>query len=109
MSVLDILIKYQQAFSDGLLTTFRLAFIIWFIGLSLGAIVGALGAKWRIAVGFPSRLFSFVLSGMPILVFLFWLHYPLQAMLGVVIDPFITAVATLATINVFAVADVVRG
>jgi len=109
MTILDILIKYQQAFSDGLLTTFRLAMIVWFIGLSLGAVIGALGAKWRIAIGIPSRMSSFVLSGMPILVFLFWLHYPLQAMLGVVIDPFVTAVATLAIINVFAVADVVRG
>ncbi len=109
MTVLDILIKYQQAFSDGLLTTFRLTFIIWFIGLTLGSVIGALGAKWRWGIGIPSRVFSFVLSGMPILVFLFWLHYPLQGMLGVVVDPFYTAVATLAIINVFAVADVVRG
>jgi polar amino acid transport system permease protein len=109
MTILDILIKYQQAFSEGLLTTFRLALIVWVIGLSLGALIGALGAKWRLAVGIPSRASSFVLSGMPILVFLFWLHYPLQAMLGVVVDPFITAVATLAIINVFSVADVVRG
>jgi len=41
-------------------------------------------------------------------VFLFWLHYPLQAILGVVIDPFYTAAAALSTINVFAVADLVR-
>jgi polar amino acid transport system permease protein len=108
MNTLDILIKYQHAFGEGLATTFRLALLIWAIGLGLGTLLGIIGAKWRLTIGLPSRIFSFVLSGMPILVFLFWLHYPLQAMLGVVIDPFYTAVATLATINVFAVADVVR-
>ncbi len=68
-----------------------------------------MGVKWKLAVGIPSRLLSFALSGMPILVFLFWLHYPLQAMLAVVVDPFVTAAVTLSIINVFAVADVIRG
>lgn len=51
---------------------------------------------------------SFGLSGVPILVFLFWMHYPLQGSLGVVVDPFITAAVTLSIINIFAVADTVR-
>ncbi|MDX1985802.1 MAG: ABC transporter permease subunit [Candidatus Obscuribacter sp.] len=109
MSSIDILFRYQQAFSDGLATTFRLVMLIWFIGLGFGTILGVAGAKWKVSIGLPSQALSFILSGMPILVFLFWLHYPLQVMLGVVIDPFYTAVATLATINIFAVADVVRG
>jgi len=107
--IIDILIKYQNAFAEGLATTFRLSFIIWFVGLSLGAIVGALGARFRLAIGIPSRLISFILSGIPVLVFLFWLHYPLQALLNVVIDPFFTACATLSILNTFAVADVIRG
>lgn len=109
MSVLNILIKYQSAFALGLATTFRLALIIWLAGLFLGTLLGALGARWKIAIGLPSRIFSLALSAIPILVFLFWLHYPLQAMLGVVIDPFITAAVTLSIVNVFAVADVIRG
>jgi polar amino acid transport system permease protein len=109
LSVFEILTKYQGAFTGGLATTFKLAAIIWLVGLSLGGVVGMLGAKWKLAVGMPSRVFSFVLSGMPILFFLFWLHYPLQATLNIVVDPFITAVVTLSCINVFAVADVVRG
>jgi|AGTN01.2.fsa_nt_gi ABC-type amino acid transport system, permease component len=107
--IIDILIKYQNAFAEGLATTFRLSFIIWFSGLFLGAIVGALGARFRLSVGIPSRVCSFALSGVPVLVFLFWLHYPLQALLGVVVDPFVTAVATLSILNTFAVADVIRG
>lgn len=109
MTVFDILLKYQSAFADGLATTFRLAFIIWFSGLFGGALLGSIGAKWKLMIGLPSRILSFTLSGMPILVFLFWLHYPLQAMLGVVVDPFITAAVTLSIINIFAVADVIRG
>ena len=109
MSVLDILFQYQSAFARGLTTTFQLALIIWGVGLFAGSLLGTLGAKWRLFVGIPSRVISFALSGVPILVFLFWLHYPLQSFLGLVIDPFITASLTLSIINVFAVADVVRG
>jgi len=90
------------------MVTFELGLIVCLVGLIMGAILGSLGAKWGLTVGLPTRIISFVLSGMPILVFLFWLHYPVQAMLGVVIDPFITASVTLATINTFAVADVIR-
>jgi polar amino acid transport system permease protein len=109
MNAIDILIKYQSAFTGGLITTFQLAAIIWSCGLAIGGLLGSLGAKWTRAVGIPCRIISFSLSGVPILVFLFWLHYPLQSLLGVVIDPFITAALTLSIINIFAVADVIRG
>jgi ABC-type amino acid transport system permease subunit len=54
------------------------------------------------------RFGSFVLSGLPVLVLLFWLHYPLQSMLGVVVDPFYTASAALSLVNAVLVADVVK-
>ena len=109
MSAIDILIKYQAAFAAGLLVTFHLAAIVWCAGLVLGSVLGTAGAKWRRTVGLPSRLMSFALSAIPILVVLFWLHYPLQSMLSVVIDPFITAAVCLSIVNTFAVADTVRG
>jgi ABC-type amino acid transport system permease subunit len=59
-------------------------------------------------VGLPARIISFLLAGVPTLVFLFWLHYPAQAMLDVVIDPFYTATFTLAILNIFGVSDLVR-
>jgi polar amino acid transport system permease protein len=108
MTVVDILVKYQQALSDGLMVTFEMCFVIWSCGLLLGAALGSLAAKWRLAAGLPARTIAFVLSGMPVLVFLFWLHYPLQSLLGIVVDPFITAVVTLSIINIFAVSEVVR-
>jgi His/Glu/Gln/Arg/opine family amino acid ABC transporter permease subunit len=108
MTVIDILVKYQQALSDGLMVTFELVLIIWSVGLLLGSILGSLAARWKLVIGIPTRMIAFVLSGMPVLVFLFWLHYPLQSMLGIVVDPFITAVVTLSILNTFAVCEVVR-
>ena len=109
MSVLDILIKYYPAFLSGLAVTLQLCAIIWGCGLVFGGALGLAGARWRIGVGIPSRGFSFLLGGIPLLVFLFWLHYPAQAMFNVVIDPFYTAAFTLSIVNIFGVADVVRG
>lgn len=109
MNVLDILVRYHEAFLKGLETTFQLALVVWMAGLLIGSLLGALGSRWKLVVGAPTRAVSFGLSGVPLLVFLFWLHYPLQSMLGVVIDPFITAAVTLSIVNIFAVGDVVRG
>ena len=108
MTVLDILIKYHQGFLAGLSVTLQLALIIWVVGIGLGALIGVTGAKYKVEVGLPARVMSFLLSGVPILVFLFWLHYPAQAMFNVVIDPFYTAALTLTVVNMFAVADLVR-
>lgn len=108
MNVFDILVKYQQAFASGLMVTFQMCLIIWTIGIILGSLLGVLAAKWTKLLGIPARIIAFVLSGMPMLVFLFWLHYPLQSLLGIVVDPFITAVATISIINIFSVSEVVR-
>lgn len=109
MSTLDILFQYRGDFLYGLLVTLELCLLIWTIGIALGLGLGVAGARWPSWVGLPTKTVSFILSGVPVLVFLFWMHYPLQYMLGVVIEPFYTAVATLSIINAVLVADVVRG
>jgi His/Glu/Gln/Arg/opine family amino acid ABC transporter permease subunit len=109
MSVWDILVNYYPAFLNGLKVTLELSFIIWFCGIVIGGGLGVLGSRHKVSIGLPSRAISFLLSGVPILVFLFWLHYPAQAMMDVVIDPFYTGAFTLSIINIFGVADVVRG
>lgn len=108
MSVWDIIIKYHEGLLNGLLVTLELALIVWSAGIVIGGLLGIAGTKWPLQIGLPSLIGSFVLSGIPVLVFLFWLHYPLQAMLGIVINPFITAAVTLSVINIFGVADLVR-
>jgi polar amino acid transport system permease protein len=109
MSIWDILIRYRADWLHGLWVTVKLCVLIWGIGLFAGTALGAAGARWKNTVGLASRIASFVLAGIPILVFLFWLHYPLQAYFRVVIDPFITAVVALSIVNIVLVADTIRG
>lgn len=108
MTVFEIISKYQEAFLNGLFVTLKLCIIIWSSGILIGGLLGISGAKFKIAIGLPSRAISFFLSGVPVLVFLFWLHYPLQNVLNIVVDPFYTASLTLSIINIFAVADIFR-
>jgi len=109
MSALDIIWSHRQEFQRGLQVTLQLCLIIWSIGILTGVVIGVAGARWKTAIGLPSRAVSFVLSGVPVLVFLFWLYYPLQYALGVDIKPFNTAAAALSIVNTFLVADVIRG
>src|ERR1017187_4479955 len=108
VGVFDILSRYRVDFLLGLWVTLKLCLLIWPIGIIAGTAVGVAAARWKDTVGWAARAVSFFLSGIPILVFLFWLHYPFQTMLGVVIDPFYTAVAALSIVNLFLVADLIR-
>ena len=108
MDIFQILIEYRKGFLGGLLVTLELCMIVWTSGLILGGMLGLLGTKWKTAIGLPSKVVSFILSGTPILVFLFWLHYPLQEILHVQINPFVTASVALSIINIFAVSDIVK-
>jgi len=109
MQMIDILITYHEAFLKGLSVTLQLAGITWLSGILLGSGLGVLSARWPISWGFVIRGISFFLSGIPILVMLFWLHYPAQQLLGIVIDPFFTAALVLSLVNVFGVEMIVRG
>lgn len=108
MTIFQIIYEYREAFLSGLIVTLKLCLIIWSSGLIVGSFLGVAGAKLKLSVGLPTRIISFVLSGIPVLVFLFWLHYPLQSFLDIVVDPFYTASATISIINIFAVSDIIR-
>jgi len=105
---LNIFWTHRGEFLGGLLVTLQLCLLIWPIGIVAGTVCGIVGAHWSRTFGIVTRSASFILSGVPVLVFLFWLHYPLQVMLHVVIAPFYTAVAALSLINTVAVAEIVR-
>lgn len=109
MSFFQITQQYGDAMWAGLFVTLKLCSVIWTSGIVLGSVLGVLGGSFRSLVGGPSKVISIILAGMPALVFLFWMHYPLQDFINVVIDPFITAALTLSVINIFLVADLVRG
>lgn len=108
MGVLDIIGGYYKEFLSGLWVTVQLCLLIWPIGILAGALLGVAGARWKTVVGIPSRLASFVLSGIPIIVLLFWLHYPLQYLLDITIKPFYTAAGALCLVNTLLVADLIR-
>lgn len=106
--MIDILLTYYPAFLKGAWVTMQLTLIAWIFGLSVGSLLGY--AAHRFPKGFGSALLgvSFTLVSIPILVLLFWIHYPLQTLLGVVIDPFITSAFVLSLVNLVVTAGIVR-
>lgn len=107
--VFDIIIKYREGIIEGLMVTLQLCLYIWLIGIIFGVMIGTAGAKWGKSVGLPTRILSFILSCIPILVILFWMHFPLQAILNITVEPFYSTVAALAIVNTFLISDVIRG
>jgi ABC-type amino acid transport system permease subunit len=107
MTVFDILITYRQAFVTGLMVSVQLCLIIWSCGIILGSALGIVAANDKF-LGRLTQAFAFALSAVPTLVFLFWLHYPAQAMFNVVINPFYTAAFTLSIVSIFTTSEMVR-
>ena len=108
MDIFQIIVDYQEAFLNGLWVTVKLSSFIWGVGIFLGGLLGVIAAQAKATVGLFVSIGAFFLSGLPVLVLLFWLHYPLQAELEIVIDPFVTAAFALSIVNIFGVAQVVR-
>lgn len=108
MSVWNIIYTYKEGLLSGLLVTLGLCLIIWLSGLLFGVLFGAFAHRQKKSAGGLLKVLSFLLASTPVLVLLFWLHYPLQALLGVVVIPFITAAFALSLINIVGVAQIVR-
>jgi polar amino acid transport system permease protein len=105
--VIDLLWQYRQAFQSGLGVTLQLAGIAWMSGLVVGSVLAIAAVRYPRLVGTPLRTASFLLSAIPVLVLLFWVHYPVQRVLGVVVNPFLTAAVVLSVTNVLTVESVV--
>lgn len=108
MTVINILLQYREGLLSGLLVTIQLCLIVWSTGLVLGSLLGVLGSRWQPWIGHMSRIIAFCLSGIPIIVLLFWLHYPAQAVMQVAINPFLTAAIALSIVNIFATSEIFR-
>lgn len=107
MGVWEILVRYHQQLLLGLKVTILLCLATYAIGLTLGVFLGV--ARYRIGrwLEIPCRILAIILSALPLLVLLFWMHYPLQYLLNVVIKPIYTSIAALSLIMTFMVADIV--
>jgi polar amino acid transport system permease protein len=108
MSVWTIIYTYREGLLSGLFVTLGLVLVVWLSGLIFGVLFGALAYRQKESTGLFLKIVSFILASTPVLVLLFWLHYPLQAMLGIVVMPFITAAFALSLINIVGVAQIVR-
>lgn len=108
MSVFDILINYSPTLLGGLWVTIELFVSVSVLGIVFGVIFGSLGARYPTA-GVTVRIGSFLIAGIPLLVLLFWFYYPLQSILNISVDPFLTAMVVLAIVDIAAIAELVRG
>lgn len=105
--IIDIVIKHRVSFLSGLSVTAQICLIVWVLGIFIGIILGYVGNKVKF-VNRITRNLSFVISGIPVLVFLFWLHYPAQSFLNVEVSPFTTTVLMLTILNSLAVSEIVK-
>jgi ABC-type amino acid transport system permease subunit len=106
--MLQLILTYQEAFLRGLGVTLSLAAITWGGGILIGLPLGLLSYQY-LSVRLVVKSLSFILSGIPILVLLFWLHYPAQQILNIVVEPFYSSALALAMVNIFAVESIVYG
>ncbi len=103
---MEILFKYFDAFLAGALTTLKIAGFAWGAGITLGCALGFIALQFDIFRKFLSY-FGFLLNSIPILVLLFWVHYPMQSSLNVVIDPLLTSIVLFTFINTLMVAQTI--
>lgn len=103
----QVLIQYHNLWLHGFLMTLKLLGTIILIGVPAGVAIGIIGGKFNTELGTIIKGARFVTKVIPVLVLLFWLHYPLQGMLGIVVNPFWTTVIALGLINMIATASVI--
>lgn len=108
MGIGEILHEYGKGFLHGARITVELAGLVWTLGILFGVALAVFQRRFPRLVGWPGKAVSFVITSVPVIVLLFWFHYPLQTLLGIQLDPFVTSVFTLSLVNVLAVADIVR-
>jgi polar amino acid transport system permease protein len=106
-TLFEIFANYKEGFLQGLMVTLRLCICIWLIGIGIGGGLGVLGARYKY-VGLFAKTISTLMSGVPVVVLLYWLYYPVQQQLALDINPFNIAVSALSLVNILLVSDLVR-
>ena len=104
----ELLIQYRHLFLAGFLTTIKLWALIIIIGVPLGIFFGVIGGRYSKTINKFISSLKFITKVIPVLVLLFWLHFPFQALLGVVINPFWTTIIALGFVNLVAVAFIIQ-
>ncbi|MFA5926264.1 MAG: ABC transporter permease subunit [Parcubacteria group bacterium] len=105
--LLNIFKDYHGAIIQGLGTTLVISGCAWFIGITGGVIFGYFAQKSE-SFSKVLSVSSFLLMSIPVLVLLFWLHYPAQAIMGIVINPLITTIVTLSIVNIVLTGEIIK-
>ena len=105
MNIFEIILKYRRELGQGLFVTFQLCVVTFPLSLIFGASIGLLRYKYPKIIGLVLNILSIIVSSTPIIVFLFWMHYPFQYIFNLVINPFVTSVIVLTTISAFVISD----
>lgn len=108
MNIFEIFSTYKEGFLQGLGVTLRLCLMVWFIGIVVGTAFGILSAKYNKSFGLITKIVSTFISGVPVIVLLYWLYYPMQQQLQIDIPAFNIAVFAFSFVNVFMVGDLVK-
>jgi ABC-type amino acid transport system permease subunit len=107
MNPLAVLWEYRSAFWAGFLVTAQLLLLSSTLGTILALVLEWLCGRLEGLTRWTSNAIAFCLAAIPALVILFWFHYPAQALLGIVVPPFFTALLTLTLINTLAIYRIV--
>jgi polar amino acid transport system permease protein len=105
--MLQVFLQYSPLLLQGFLVTLELLGSIILIGIPIGIFLGVIGGRYNQDTGKIIKTLRFVTKVIPVLVLLFWLHYPLQALFQIVVNPFWTTIFALGAINIIATAHVV--
>lgn len=108
MNIFEIFSTYKEGFLQGLGVTLRLCLLVWIIGIVVGTLFGILSAKYNKSFGLITKIVSIFISGVPVIVLLYWLYYPMQQQLQIDIPAFNIAVFAFSFVNVFMVGDLVK-
>lgn len=108
MNIFEIFSTYKEGFLQGLGVTLRLCLLVWIIGIVVGTLFGILSAKYNKSFGLITKIVSIFISGVPVIVLLYWLYYPMQQQLQIDMPAFNIAVFAFSFVNVFMVGDLVK-
>jgi len=102
--MIELLVDYREAWTRGLLMTLKLFISATFLGGLLGMALMFLGKvipQFRLILA----ALAFTTLCVPALVFLFWVHYPLQQILNITVTPFLSSLTVFTWTTAIFVAD----
>lgn len=103
MDIFSLIFEYRHAYLSGLAGTLKICLFAWLSGITIGCILSFFSEIFKKYFDNILITINKIIEAIPILVILFWLHYPFQSSLGIVINPLSTTMLLLAILNILKV------